>query len=113
MLEFRKLNTIKEKLKVRNVEYVLYHISTEGNIAYINKASLGSKQFLIEIVKLADSRWYFHVENKETLIFDSRIGNAYYSSASDTHTALINAILEKYERKESAKFTKIKSTKKR
>jgi hypothetical protein len=113
MLEFKKLHTLKPKLRIRNIEYVHYHTSTEGNIAYINKASLGTKRFLIEIVKLADNRWYFHVEHKESLLFDSRIGNAYYSSASDTHTALINAILEKYERKESAKFTKIKSSKKR
>lgn len=113
MLEFQRYNNVKKKLKVRNVEYIHYHTSTEGNEAYITKASLGSKIFLIEIVKLPDLRWYFHIELKDNLLFDSRIGNAYYDSASDAHGALITAILEKYERKESAKFVKAKFTKKR
>lgn len=113
MLEFNRYNNIKQKLKVRNVEYVHYHTSSEGNEAYITKASLGSKVFLIEIVKMPNLKWYFHVELKDNLLFDSRIGNAYFDSASDAHGSLITAILEKYERKESSKFVKTKSTKKR
>ena len=114
MLEFRRLDTTnKPKIKVRNVEYVHYHTSSEGNEAYCNNAYLGSKTFLCELVKLADLRWYFHVEIKETLLFDSRLGNKYFFSASDAHNKMISSIMEKYERKESAKFTKVKSTKKR
>lgn len=113
MLEFDKIDTDKEVLKVRNVEYYLYHISTEGNKAYYSKASLGSRRFFIEIVKQPDFKWFFHIEKNEEMIFDSRIGGVYYDSAEFTHSALINAIMEKYERKELAKFCKIKSTKKR
>lgn len=114
MLEFRRLDTVnKPKLKVRNVEYFHYHTSTEGNEAYCNNAYLGSKTFLCELVLLPDGRWYFHVEIKDALIFDSRIGKKYYHSASEAHTKMITAIMEKYERKESTKFTKVKSTKKR
>lgn len=114
MLEFKRIESInKPKLKVRNVEYIHYHTSTEGNEAYCTHAYLGSKTFLCELVKLADLRWYFHVEIKDNLLFDSRIGKKYFFSASDAHNKMINCIMEKYERKESAKFTKVKSTKKR
>lgn len=113
MLEYEKMDTNKEILRVRNVEYYLYHVSSEGNKAYYNKANLGSKRFFIEIVKLPDFRWFFHVEKSEEMIFDSRIGGVYYDSPEKAHSELIQAIMEKYERKELAKFCKTKSTKKR
>lgn len=114
MLEFNTyVGTKLKRLKVRNVEYYLYHTSTEGNLAYYNKASLKNKIFFIEIVMQPDLKWFFHVERNNEMILDSRIGNAYYNSAENTHNALINAILDKYERKELAKFCKTKSTKKR
>jgi hypothetical protein len=114
MLEFEKMVITKyDMMKVRNIEYYLYHISTEGNKAYYCKASLGSKRFVIELVRQPDFRWYFHVEKNEEMIFDSRLGNVYYPTAEKAHIATINAILEKYERKELAKFCKTKSTKKR
>lgn len=113
MLEFDKIITVKDSLKVRNVEYYLYHTSTEGNKAYYCKASLGSRRFFIELVKQPDFKWYFHVEKNDEMIFDSRIGGVYYDSAEKAHSELIQAIMEKYERKELAKFCKTKSTKKR
>lgn len=114
MLQFNsKVKISKPKLKVRNVEYVHYWTSTDGNEAYISSAFLGSKEFLCELILLSNKKWCFHVELKDLMIFDSRLGNKYFDTASEAHLKMVSAIVEKYERKESAKFTKVKSTKKR
>jgi len=114
MIEFSKnIQSKHPVLKVKNVEYFHYHTSTDGNRAYYTKANLGTKNFYIEIVRQPDFRWFFHIERNNEMILDSRIGGVYYETPDKAHSALINAILDKYERKELAKFCKVKSTKKR
>jgi hypothetical protein len=114
MLEFEKMLITKyPMLKVKNIEYYHYYTSSEGNKAFYTKASLGSKRFYIEIVRKPDFTWFFHIEKNNEMIFDSRIGGVYYESPDKAHSGIINAIMDKYERKELAKFCKTKSTKKR
>lgn len=114
MLEFEKMLITKySMLKVKNIEYYHYYSSSDGNNAYYTKANLGSKRFYIEIVRHPDKRWSFYVEKNNEMIFNSKLGNVYYETPEFAHSAMINSIMEKYERKELAKFCKTKSTKKR
>ena len=97
MLKFYKpKKTIKEVLKVKSFEYYKYHKGIEGNTAYYVKARLFNRLISIELVCISSDKWCFHVEEKGSMILDSRLGNSYYKNAEKCHSAMVNALCKKF-----------------
>lgn len=97
MLKFyRPKNTVKDVLRVKTYEYYKYHNGLNGNIAYYVKARLFNRLIAIELINMADGRWCFHVEEREEMILDSRLGNLYYPDAEECHSAMVNALCKKF-----------------
>ena len=85
----------KEHITVNNTKYYLVHKGLNGNISYQIFLKVGQRLFYLELVNEA-GKWSFHVEIKEKLIFDSRIGKKFYNTPEAAHSEMINLLFLKY-----------------
>jgi hypothetical protein len=93
---FRPRNNSKEPLTVKGCEYYKYHTGLNGNVAYYANAKFGYRELVIEMIKLPDLRWVFHVECHDKMVLDSRLGNCFYDSPETAHSAMLNALSNKF-----------------
>lgn len=93
---FRPRNHKKEVLNVKDCEYYKCHTGINGNIAYYANVKFGYRLFVVELINLSDGRWCFHVERKDNMVIDSRLGNCFYKTPEEAHSAFINALAKKY-----------------
>lgn len=97
MLKFYKpKNVSKTPLDVKAFKYYKYHEGLDGNTAYYVKARFLGRLLTIELINIPDGRWCFHIEEDNEMVIDSRLGNCYYPNAEDCHSAMVNALSDKY-----------------
>jgi hypothetical protein len=85
-------------LKVCNVYYFYLHESFSGDTVYCANCRVGHRTFRVEMIKLKSNLWCFHVERKEKMFIDSRIGNKYYHSAGEAQNGLLTAFSKKFNK---------------
>jgi hypothetical protein len=93
---FKPRNVRKPIFVFSNTEYYHYHTGLQGNQAYILNIKVDSKIMVAELIKLSDGRWCFHVEHKDNLILDSRLGGVFYDTPEQAHSGMLNALSDKF-----------------
>ena len=85
----------KEFITVNNTKYYLVHRGINGNVSYQILLKVSNRLLYLELVN-DGGKWSFHVEHKENLIFDSKIGKVFYKTPEEAHSEMINSIFLKY-----------------
>ena len=82
----------RERKDIGHATYFLYHVGLERQKAYKMKVTHKYKLFECEVIQYTDGTYHYHIEYKDKMLFDSRLGKMHFETFERTHIEIIKKI---------------------
>lgn len=86
-------DTGRERKDIGAATYFLYHIGLENQKAYKMKVTYKYRLFECEIIQYLGGEYHYHIEYKDKMLFDSRLGKKVFNTFVECHEMVLKQII--------------------
>jgi hypothetical protein len=83
----------RERKDIGAATYFLYHVGLENQKAYKMKTTYKYRLFECEIIQYLGGEYHYHIEYKDKMLFDSRLGKKVFNTFAECHEMVLKQII--------------------